>query len=533
MRIVTWNVNGLATTLQYHPWSEKKSYKHLLDALRGDIICFQEVKTQRQKLTRDMAMVPGYDGYFSFPKSKHGYSGVATYVKQPLRPLEVGESITEGLSDGFLASLKTQPPQLLDQEGRCLRMDFGMFVLFNIYFPNGNGDDARFEYKMDYHACVRQQVDMLISQGRAVVLLGDVNALASAADHADPAQSLKDWGITDFMDLPHRQWLHKLIDPVGPLIDVCRKCFPLRTHMFTCWNLLTNARPANFGTRIDYILITKDLLPWFDSANIQPEIFGSDHCPVVMDMVDTLDGTKLRDLLTHPNALASPFHAANFSEFKQMKLSSFFGKKPLAPAAPTTGALQNSPLHRDPAVPLSSATPSLTSADAAAADKPGGSPSPVATVFAENMAKRKSVLDSAGSPSPSPKRPAPTKPKQRSVDAFFRKPSTGSTKAMASPSPKSDIDTLLLEDGDLAALVQDIDQRHEKQQDWANLFRPQSIPTCTRHRLPCTEFTVNKKGPNQGRRFYLCSRPIGPSSEKNSDHYRCDFFLWKSEKSKK
>lgn len=187
-----------------------------------------------------MAIVPGYDAYFSFPKTKHGYSGVAVYVKQPLTPEWTEEGITGILNkrthdpemSAFLTTLSTDPA-VLDSEGRCIIMDFKVFVLFNIYFPN-EGSESRREFKMDYHHCVRKRVDDYLKQGRQVVLAGDLNAVHEEIDHCDPKKSKKDYGIDDFKALPHRQWVDQILTPKGPLVDLCRRYHPDRRGMFTC-----------------------------------------------------------------------------------------------------------------------------------------------------------------------------------------------------------------------------------------------------------------------------------------------------------
>lgn len=191
----------------------------------------QEIKCQRSKLTRDMALVPGYDAYFSFPKARHGYSGVAVYVKKPLRPQRTEDGIVG--NDPTIAEDLATPPDILDSEGRCIIMDFTAFVLFNIYFPN-DANEARRNFKMDYHHCVRRRVDAFLQQGRQVLLVGDINAIHEEIDHCDPKQSMKDHGITHFKALPHRQWIDQIITPKGPLVDVCRKYHPSRRGMFTC-----------------------------------------------------------------------------------------------------------------------------------------------------------------------------------------------------------------------------------------------------------------------------------------------------------
>lgn len=195
------------------------------------------MKCQRSKLPKDMAMVPGYNAYFSFSKLKLGYSGVVVYVKdtlvsQPRRAYEGITGILDADNDGFEYNLET-PAEQLDAEGRCIILDFGMFILFNTYFPN-DSEGIRTEFKMDYHQCVEQRMKRFLSQGRQVLLVGDINAVHEEIDHCDPRQSMKENDITDFKDLPHRRWLDNIIDPKGPFIDMTRLYHPDRKSMFTC-----------------------------------------------------------------------------------------------------------------------------------------------------------------------------------------------------------------------------------------------------------------------------------------------------------
>lgn len=186
-----------------------------------------------------MTMIPGYNAYFSFSKVKLGYSGVVVYVKDTLvpQPIRAWEGITGILDkndndDGFEYNLGT-PAEILDAEGRCIVLDFGCFILFNVYFP-ADSDESRTDFKMDYHHCVQQRIEFYLRQGRQVLLVGDINACHEEIDHCDPKQSLKDHNITDFKDLPHRRWLDNILDPKGPLIDMTRLYHPGRKKMFTC-----------------------------------------------------------------------------------------------------------------------------------------------------------------------------------------------------------------------------------------------------------------------------------------------------------
>lgn len=204
---------------------------------------FQEVKCQRSKLTREMAIVPGYNAYFSFSKVKLGYSGVAIYVKDTVtQPRRTYEGITGVLDadNDFIYDLST-PAKVLDDEGRCIILDFGFFVLFNIYFPN-DGNETRSDFKMDYHHCVQKRIEFFLEQGKQVLLVGDINAVHEEIDHCDSKQSMKEHGITDFKDLPHRRWLDNMIDPKGPLIDMTRLYHPDRLKMYTCKQFIIEFR---------------------------------------------------------------------------------------------------------------------------------------------------------------------------------------------------------------------------------------------------------------------------------------------------
>jgi len=302
----------------------------------------------------------------------------------------------------------------LDSEGRALVLDFGLFVLINVYCPNdGNGTEERDRYKADFHRVLRARIRGLVErEGREVVLVGDINACAAVMDHCEGhlmvAKGLAK-GMSDeegFWGKDVRRWLRNLmVDEEregtrmkGYVVDIVRRLHPDRKGMYTCtfgvcvsdsffhlliipfffffrtgWDTKISARDSNYGTRIDYILITPGLLPWVKGADIQPQIKGSDHCPVYLDLLDEIPdpnregvSIKLRDVLDvkpsidgrrEPPKLASKF----WPEYsgKQMLLSKFFGKKNVDDTmgpSPSTNANINP--NTPPIFPLPEVSPS-------------------------------------------------------------------------------------------------------------------------------------------------------------------------------
>ena len=216
------------------------------------------MKTSRATIGRDVAFPDSFYSFFSFPAAKGGYSGVATYTDtrtatplkaeeglsgrlQPKPPLSPRERISmsyplahelELVPDGDGDADEQTPNDLLslDLEGRALVLDFGLFVLINLYCPN-EGSDARFPYKMNYHRMLQERVRRLMATGREVVVIGDLNVCAAPIDHCDghlPSNA------STFWEHPARVWMRDWLAPRGPLIDVLRMFWPDRKGMYTC-----------------------------------------------------------------------------------------------------------------------------------------------------------------------------------------------------------------------------------------------------------------------------------------------------------
>ncbi|KAJ7204865.1 Endonuclease/exonuclease/phosphatase [Mycena haematopus] len=602
MRILTWNINGIRTIPQYHPWNTMKTHDDILNLLQADIICFQEMKSSRQNLPKAVGVPPSYHSFFSFPLQKHGYSGVAVYARadavlprkaeegltgllQPKPPLSAAErvSVREAYPEETMGDGASEVDfRNLDSEGRALVVDFGLFVLVNVYCPNdGTETEERLQFKMDFHRTLEARVKGLIEvEKREVIVVGDLNACAAVIDHAEgnlmvargQAEGLE--GEGGFWERDVRRWLRSWLisdkpGQSGSLVDVLRHFWPDRKGMYTCWNTKISARESNYGTRIDYILVTPALLPWIKAADIQPEIKGSDHCPVFIDLHDQIiDGNhgvvKLRDVLGPRTAGADPPRiAAKFwDEYKQRLLDTFFGKKADAGAKATPPQEQSSQPISDPrnsSATLESERKDMlgSTATASSANEPAddqhssGSQvlSPTPSSASVPPAKRKrDVQESVASSSKKPKGDLKQKkPGQTSLASFFSKSESSSqssgTKSTSSSSKSAA--ELLEADYKLAlSLSQESSpprasqSNGESKKTWTTLLAPVQPPLCQVHGEPTKELTVNKPGPNKGKNFFICSRPVGPGYDRGKAErlreevdptWRCDFFKWSSD----
>ncbi|KAI9163512.1 DNA-(apurinic or apyrimidinic site) endonuclease 2 [Paramyrothecium foliicola] len=338
-RITTWNVNGIRNPFGYQPWRDQRTFEAMFDILEADIVVMQETKIQRKDLRDDIVLIPGWDVYFSLPRHKKGYSGVAIYTRNATcAPIRAEEGVTGILCPPnsnirYKDSPESQriggyprPGQLsnvideltLDSEGRCVVLEFPAFVLLGVYSP-ANRDSSRDSYRTGFFEALDVRVRNLVAEGKHVILTGDLNVIRSEMDSTNVLESLRKEGLSlsDWMAMPVRRIFNQLIfdgtventrdegreKPV--LWDLCRCHHPERLGMNTCWDTKRNTRPANNGSRIDYILCSNGLKSWFTFADIQQGLMGSDHCPVYATFADTVsfDGqtVPLPELLNPPS----------------------------------------------------------------------------------------------------------------------------------------------------------------------------------------------------------------------------------------
>ncbi len=256
-----------------------KTFEAMLSALNADIICFQgicrsqgayycefnmllEMKISKSSLDRPLACPGAFQGYFSFPVSNKGYSGVATYVntQSGVRPLKAEDGLS-GLNQGksmlsaqdrisdsssypstsdepfdfFPEDDGTTPADLqsagLDNEGRTIIIDCGLFVLINVYCP-AETSESRLPFKMNFHRLLEARVQSLIDERREVLVVGDINVASKPIDHGEGSLASRQTG---FWDHPPRAWFKAwLKDDGGPMIDVVRMFQQGREGMFTC-----------------------------------------------------------------------------------------------------------------------------------------------------------------------------------------------------------------------------------------------------------------------------------------------------------
>lgn len=248
MRITTWNVNGIRAVLG-------KGLKEWMLAESPDILCLQEIKAKQQQLTADQQDFPGYRVAWN-PAERPGYSGVATFFKTD--PLEV----TSGLAE-----------ERFDLEGRVIRTRHPDFLLYNIYFPNGQRGHERLEYKLDFYARLLKICTELLESGENIIITGDFNTAHLPIDLRNPNENANTSG---FMP-EERAWVDQYLQ--HGFVDIYRRLYPERVQ-YTWWTYRLMARPRNIGWRIDYFLISEKLVPRVRDVIIHEDVQGSDHCPV-------------------------------------------------------------------------------------------------------------------------------------------------------------------------------------------------------------------------------------------------------------
>lgn len=251
MKLISWNVNGLRAVVG-------KGFADIFYALDADVVCLQETKLQEGQI--DIGF-DGYEQFFNYAEKK-GYSGTAVFTR--VHPLNVSYGL--GIEEH-------------DKEGRVITLEFDSFYLVNVYTPNSKDGLARLDYRMVWEDDFRAYLKKLETK-KPVVLCGDLNVANEEIDLKNPKTNRKNAGFSD----EERAKIKALL--ADGFIDTFRHFYPDTTGAYSWWSYRFNARKNNAGWRIDYFIVSECLKERLEKAEILNEIYGSDHCPVLLEIKD-------------------------------------------------------------------------------------------------------------------------------------------------------------------------------------------------------------------------------------------------------
>lgn len=249
MKLISWNVNGLRACVQ-------KGFLDYFKEADADIFCVQETKLQEGQIRLELE---GYEQYWNYAEKK-GYSGTAVFTKE--KPLNVFYGI--GMEEH-------------DKEGRVITLEYEKFYFVTVYTPNSQNELARLDYRMkwedDFLAYIKD-----LERTKPVIYAGDLNVAHQEIDLKNPKTNRKNAGFTD----EERAKFSKVLE--SGMIDTYRHFYPDQTGIYSWWSYRFKAREKNAGWRIDYFVVSKALKENLEDAKIHTDVFGSDHCPVELDI---------------------------------------------------------------------------------------------------------------------------------------------------------------------------------------------------------------------------------------------------------
>ena len=507
------------------------------------VVCLQETKlTGRGDLTPALACPPGWDSAFSMcrdangKKGKSGYAGVATYFRAGMNVVGAEEGITgvltedasaEGEKEVRVGDANTHRGAMrarftrsrmkeLDAEGRCVLVDFGAFVLFNLYVPAVTSSDAqeaeaRAEFKRDFLDAAAIRWSALRAAGRRVLLCGDWNVAPAAIDAAHASAGRGPAEDAAFIaSNPARAWLARATGNSaaagggGPapetrtpgaepalLVDVFRAAYPRVVGAYTCWNVAAGAQLTNHGSRIDYFLADPAIARDVTRCGIAQSHPGSDHCPVFVTVAAREDVFRHADDVATRGARGAPAlvsSAALARAGRQARLTGFYRKGAPPPAAESS---QSSP----------------RSAGVSVGAKRKGDVS-IRSFFARKGARADDAGGSGGAERPDAAAEATTgSPMGTSQGAAAdAERGSGPPESPAAPTAPSTTATASKETVDA----------------WRRIRERQKPPRCRGHGETAKVRKVAKAGPNFGRVFFACPRPAGDRANGGD----CGFFQW-------
>ena len=249
MKFVSWNVNGLRACL-------KKNFMKSFKNLDADIFALQETRMLEGQAILD---IDGYSQYWNSAEKK-GYSGTAIFTRVQPRSVNYGIGIAEH-----------------DTEGRVITLGFSDFYFVNVYTPNSRRKLERLDYRMTWENAFREYLEKLDAV-KPVIICGDLNVAHNEIDLSNPSSNHRNAGFTN----EERGKFSELLN--AGFTDTFRYLYPDKTNAYTWWSNFQNSRERNIGWRIDYFLVSNSIAEKISAATIEPQILGSDHCPVTLEI---------------------------------------------------------------------------------------------------------------------------------------------------------------------------------------------------------------------------------------------------------
>ena len=253
MKLISWNVNGLRAVIN-------KGFKEFFDKIDADIFCIQETKMQENQIDDNIKeIVKEYNSYWNSAEKK-GYSGTAIFSKE--KPVNV----TYGIGK-----------EEHDKEGRVITLEFEKFYMVNIYTPNSKRELERLDYRQVWEDEIREYL-LKLNESKPVIMCGDLNVAHQEIDLKNPKTNRRNAGFTD----EERNKMTELLN--AGFTDTFRYKYPDVEGKYSWWSYMFHAREKNAGWRIDYFIVSNSIKDNIEDAKILDDIYGSDHCPVELDI---------------------------------------------------------------------------------------------------------------------------------------------------------------------------------------------------------------------------------------------------------
>lgn len=250
MKLVSWNVNGIRACA-------KKGFLEYFNVVNADIFCLQETKLQAGQI--ELAL-HGYEQYWNYALKK-GYSGTAIFTK--VKPISVKYGVGDNVSE---------------DEGRIITLEYDQFYLVNVYTPNAKRDLTRLPYRLEWEDEMRTYL-ITLNAIKPVIMCGDLNVAHSEIDLKNAKSNRGNSGFTE-------QERGKMTDLLAAgFVDTFRYFYPEKEDAYSWWSYMSQVRERNIGWRIDYFIASEKLVPFLKDASIDSQVLGSDHCPVILELV--------------------------------------------------------------------------------------------------------------------------------------------------------------------------------------------------------------------------------------------------------